>query len=274
MDDAPQSTAPGDFPVNEHALPLNGSHIYVCSAHKSNIFDKRSLSALCQRAPFMRKDIVMKGLSSTYVSTYEPTRDSELIMAWLVGSKPGMWQGPSTRSLLVQAQTVTKPHPHTERRAWYPLFSFPLDYHVISILDVTKHMLLLYSPCSFSWLMLEIDFRVWLHTLLCPSAVRYPNICLQLEQVTSIMAVHKGNNIYAWPTGLLASFPGSCQYSQCTAESWGRTWEQGYRCTIIMYKKTDVLNEGLDMVFCFFPLSVMADITARMKCWYFTKFLQ
>ena len=43
---------------------------------------------------------------------------------------------------MVQAQTVTKPHPHTERRAWYPLFaqafSFPLDYHVISILDVTK----------------------------------------------------------------------------------------------------------------------------------------
>jgi len=25
---------------------------------------------------------------------------------------------------------------------------------------------------------------------------------------------------------------GSCQYSQCTAESWGRTWEQGYRWTI------------------------------------------
>jgi len=65
---------------------------------------------------------------------------------------------------------------------------------------------------------------------------------------------------------------GSCQYSQCTAESWGRTWEQGYRCTIIMYKKTDVLNEGLDMVFWFFPLNVMADITARMKYWYFTKF--
>ena len=111
-----------------------------------------------------------------------------------------MWQGPSTRSLLVQVQTVTKPHPHTENRAWYPLFaqafSFPLDYHVISILDVTKPMLLLYSLCSFSWLVLEIDFWVRLHTLLCPSVVRYPSICLQLQQVTSIMAVHKGNNIY------------------------------------------------------------------------------
>ena len=76
MDDAPQSTAPGDFSVNEHALPLNGSHIYVCSAHKSNIFNKVLVSSLSKgsiQLVHWKKDIVMKGLGSTYLSTYEPT---------------------------------------------------------------------------------------------------------------------------------------------------------------------------------------------------------
>jgi len=94
---------------------------------------------------------------------------------------------------------IPKLHPHPRKKGllftvWmcdFPNNRLPHNYDV-------KSLYYCYPSVQFSWLTMVFNFWVWLHTLLSPSAARYPCTCLQPELVAFILSVYEVKDTYVY----------------------------------------------------------------------------